>query len=81
MGYRIREVREKKGLSQTELSQRSGITRQTIWKLETEDGAITTTDTLLKLAKAMDTTVGEIFFADVVQPIKPANDGGSNDAE
>ena len=61
MGYRIKQVRESKGMSQTELAEKSGITRTTIWKLETDDKAVTTTDTLAKIAQALGVSIGDIF--------------------
>ena len=66
MGYRIREIRESKGISQTELSERSGISRATIWKLETDDKAVTMTSTLLKIASALGVSLDEIFLEDDV---------------
>jgi transcriptional regulator with XRE-family HTH domain len=66
VGYRIREIRESKGISQTELSERSGISRATIWKLETDDKAVTMTSTLLKIASALGVSLDEIFLADDV---------------
>ena len=62
MGYRIREIREDKGLTQTELCERTGLTRATIWKLETGVDEVTTSKTLLKIAKALGVTVGELFL-------------------
>ena len=66
MGYRIREIRESKGISQTELSEKSGISRATIWKLETDEKAVTMTSTLLKIASALGVSLDEIFLADDV---------------
>ena len=63
MGYRIKQVRESKGMSQTELAEKSGVTRATIWKLETDDTAVTTTDTLAKIAQALGVSIGDIFCA------------------
>lgn len=62
MGYRIREIRESIGMSQVELCEKSGITRATIWKLETGDNEVTTSKTLLKIADALGVTVGELFL-------------------
>lgn len=61
MVYKIKEIREKKGVSQSELATASGVSRAIISKLETENDTTTTTDTLKKIAKALDTTVGKIF--------------------
>lgn len=62
MGYRIREIRESKGISQTELSEKSGVARATIWKLETDENAVTMTTTLQKIANALGVSVDEIFL-------------------
>ena len=62
MKYRIRELRESIGMSQTELSRKSGVTRATIWKLESGDDEITTTRTLTKIADALSVPVDELFL-------------------
>lgn len=62
MGYRIREVREEKNMTQEELSRQSGVSRVTISALENGTTRSTSTKTLLKLAKALGTTVDAIFF-------------------
>ena len=66
MGYRIREIRESKGMSQAELCEKSGITRTTIWKLELGEDEVTTSKTLLKIAEALEVPVGELFSANKV---------------
>lgn len=66
MGYRIKEIREACGLSQSELSEKSGVTRATIWRLETGENEETTTKTLLKIADALGVTVTDLFFAPTV---------------
>lgn len=62
MGYRIKEIRESKGISQSELSERAGVARATIWKLETGEDEVTTSKTLLKIAEVLGVTVGELFL-------------------
>jgi transcriptional regulator with XRE-family HTH domain len=62
MGYRIREIRESKGITQTELSERSGVARATIWRLESGEEEVTTSKTLLKIAEVLGVTVGELFL-------------------
>lgn len=62
MGYKIKETREALGITQEELSQKSGVSRATIWALETNPEYITTTKTLSKIATALNTTVDAIFF-------------------
>ena len=60
-GYKIKEYRERKNLSQTELARISGVSRSIIVGLETGTYTTTTTDTLLKIAKALDVKVQDIF--------------------
>lgn len=62
MGYRIREIREARGMSQLELSEKTGLARATIWRLETGEEETTTTKTLLKIADALGVTVGALFL-------------------
>lgn len=66
MGYRIKEVREKLGISQEELSRKSGVSRAIISGLETGNIKCTTTKTLLKVADALGVSVSSIFFAESV---------------
>ena len=61
MKYKIREIRESKGLSQTELAEKSGVTRATIWKLENGSEEVTTTKTLFKIADALQVDANELF--------------------
>jgi putative transcriptional regulator len=64
MGYRIKEAREAMKMTQEELAQKSGVSRGTICALEKGTEHITTSKTLVKLARALNTTVGQIFFED-----------------
>ena len=64
MKYRLRELRKAKGMTQEELSDKSGVTRTTIWKLETGEEEVSTTKTLLSLAKALECSVGDFFYDD-----------------
>lgn len=66
MGYRIKEVREEKRMSQEELSAKSGISRRIISELETGIRTSTTTKTLVAIATALGTTVDSIFFTESV---------------
>lgn len=63
MGYRIKQIRESKGMTQTELAEKAGVARATIWKLETDEAAVTMTSTLQKIASALDVTLEDIFLA------------------
>lgn len=62
MGYKIKEVREKQGITQEELSNKSGVSRAIIASLENDDNASTTTKTLFKIAQALGVPVSQIFF-------------------
>lgn len=66
MGYKIKEVREEKNMTQEELSKKSGVSRGTISALENGTSRATTTKTLTKIARALDTTVDVLFFAQSV---------------
>lgn len=70
MVFRIREIRESKGVSQLELSEKSGVTRATIWRLETGEGREATTVTLAKIANALDVPVTDLFFDENAQHAK-----------
>ncbi|MBQ2329159.1 MAG: helix-turn-helix transcriptional regulator [Oscillospiraceae bacterium] len=61
---KLREYRQKKNLTQEELSKISGVSRPTISMLETGDVSVSKTDTLTKLADALNETVSSIFFSE-----------------
>ena len=75
MGYNIKEFREKSGMTQAQLAEKSGVSRVTIAMLETKDDFNTTTKTLLKIADALGTTVDALFFASVVQSTEQKEGG------
>ncbi len=60
MRYKIRELREQRGLTQDALARMSGITRATLWGLETDDTKVTTTATLQAIAQALGVKVSDI---------------------
>lgn len=62
MRFSIKERREELGLSQEELSKRSGISRQTISNIENGKFNDVLTGTILSLANAMETTVDKLVF-------------------
>lgn len=70
MGFKLREVREAKGMSQEELEKASGISRQTISSIENAKSTSVMSGTLVALARALGVTVDEIFFDDSVNSIK-----------
>ena len=67
MGPKLREVREAKGMSQEELEKVSGISRQTISSIENGRSTSVMSGTLISLARALGTTVDEIFFGESVK--------------
>lgn len=64
MGYKIKELRESKKMTQEQLSEKSGISRATISMLENDITKEVLTSTLKALADALETTVSDLFFAD-----------------
>lgn len=66
MGYKIKEAREELKMTQEELSAKSGVSRTTISGLENGSARATSTQTLLKIARALGKTVDQIFFAESV---------------
>ena len=63
MKFRIREIREQIGITQEELSAKSGVSRATIWALECGDNKVTTTKTLLNIATALGVSLDDLFLA------------------
>lgn len=59
---RLKTLREKRGMSQQELAEKSGVSRTTIVMLENNEAKVVKTDTLLKLAAAFGVPVTRIFF-------------------
>lgn len=67
MIFHVKEARKDKGLSQEELANKAGISRVTLSKIESGEDVTVTSETMLSLAKALDTTVdGIIFFGENV---------------
>ena len=65
MGYKVKELREEAGLTQAQLAEKSGVSRVTIAMIETQKDYVTTTKTLVKIAKALETSVDAIFFCEL----------------
>lgn len=62
MDFKIKELREKAGLSQAELSKESGVSQNLIARLESGSLTNTTTDTLFKIANALGVRVEQLFL-------------------
>lgn len=63
MEFRVKECREKAGMSQEELAEKSGVSRTIISGLESGSITTTTTKTLLRIAEALDLKVSDIFLS------------------
>ncbi len=59
----IRELRLKRKMTQKELAQKSGVSRNTIIELENQSQRTALLSTLQKLASALGTTVDTFFVA------------------
>ena len=66
MGLRIKEIREEKHMTQEELVNKSGISRQTISAIENGKTTNVKSGTLIALAEALGTTLDDIFFDEAV---------------
>ena len=62
MVTKIKEVREKRGMTQEELSEKSGISRTTISDLENGKIKNTSASTMVSISKALKCKVKDIFF-------------------
>lgn len=58
---RLAELRQNAGLTISQLAQRSGITRQTIYRLESDEENVANTNTLCALADALGVDVSAFF--------------------
>lgn len=62
MANRLKFYREKVGLTQQELAERSGVSRNTISALETQDNVNVTCEIMNKLSNALGYKAVTIFF-------------------
>lgn len=62
MPYKIREFRQAADLSQDDLAKLAGVSRATICGLESGNIEVTTTETLIKIARALGRKVSDIFL-------------------
>jgi len=67
MGWKLKEARVEKGITQQELADLSGINRVTIALIESGKTQDVMSSTILKLARALDKPIEEIFFDETVQ--------------
>ncbi len=62
MGNRLKEMRVRSRMTQSELSKKANVSRPTIIKIENGSLAGVKTATLVKIADALETKVADIFF-------------------
>lgn len=74
--YRIKEYREKLKMSQAELSEKAKVSRTIISGLESGSITVTTTETLLKIAKALGKNVSDIFLRPMSNMLYKIRRGG-----
>ena len=60
--YKIKELREKRNISQAELSRLSGVSRATIIRIENDENVSVNSKTLSHLAEALNVTVKYLFL-------------------
>ena len=63
MPFKVKEARKEKGFTQEELAKRANVSRATIVGLENGSVLVTTTETLTKIASALDKKVSDLFLA------------------
>lgn len=63
MGYKIREARKSLGMSQDDLSKKAQVSRSVISGLESGRKIVTTTETLNRIASALEMSINDIFFS------------------
>ena len=61
MGYRIKEIRKEKNMTQEQLCKKANVSRAIISYLETGKRTVTSTKTLMKIAEALGCSVADIF--------------------
>lgn len=62
IGNRVKEIRESLGMSQDELSRKSGVSRTMISHLETNQKTDCKVSTLISISEALGYPVSEIFI-------------------
>ena len=60
--FRVKEEREKKGMTQEELAKKAGVSRTIISGLESGTINVTTTKTLKKISEALGKNVSDIYL-------------------
>ena len=66
MKNRIVYFRRKAGMTQQTLAKEAGISRTTLWALENNKATTVLSSTILSIARALGTTVDDLFFEEKV---------------
>lgn len=66
MKNKLKEKREEKNMTQQELSNISNVSRPTISQIENGTLQNIKSNTMIKLATALDCDIGDIFFKEIV---------------
>jgi len=59
---RLKEFRESKGMTQEQLAEAAGLSRQTISKIENNEEVSVNVKTIVKIAEIFSVSPGEIFL-------------------
>ena len=62
MEYRVKEIRKQLGITQTDLCEKSGVSREIVSGLERGTTRTTTVNTLEKIAEALGCKISDLFF-------------------
>lgn len=62
MQNKLKKVREDKGVSISELARKSGVSRQTIYNIETDENASVRSSTMESIARALGVKASIIFL-------------------
>lgn len=62
MGYKIKEKRKERNMTQEQLAAEAGVSRATISSLESGKEMVASTKTITKIANALKCKVSEIFY-------------------
>ena len=59
--FRIKELREKRGLTMAQLSRLANVAYATLWAMETKPDHVANTNTLSRIANVLEVPIGELF--------------------
>ena len=77
LGQRIQELRKGAGLTQEQLAERMGVTRQAVSKWES-DGGVPELDTLIAMSRLFHVTIGQLLG---VEELRKSGGGSGEDGE